>query len=176
MTPRILSLTVCPISKIEFWTGLADVASRLRYLDLRLGNLSRRSNSSYLAEWLDSMPPVLELNIICIRVGVDSRMVHRPLTPGHTTTQRPPLRLATSIPSLRYIALDHDIVSSGTTALPMVENASWYRAWGPAEERQVHTIPSHVGVRVHGYLHADDMESLEKLEELFSPSEVARKD
>ncbi|KAL6309337.1 hypothetical protein BKA93DRAFT_821666 [Sparassis latifolia] len=117
----------------------------------------------------EKIPPILnKLAIICIRVCIASRN-NKPVLSRAAITVRWPLRLATCIHSLRYIAIARKIGD-----LPcMAEESSWSRISGPAQERRLQALPTHVGVRVHAYLHAGDMDSLDRLDETLPlPSET----
>ncbi|KAL6307053.1 hypothetical protein BKA93DRAFT_823524 [Sparassis latifolia] len=161
-TPRVLSVTI-KSSDAKFWMSLmATGAARLRYLNLNL-RLTPRKRGTHLAQWLEKIPLILStLDIICIRVCITSRNLSRA-----AMTVRWPLRLATCLPSLRYIAIARKI---GDVPC-MAEDAFWSRVSGPVKERRLQPVATHVGVRVHTYLHAGDMEALARLDEtLPSPS------
>ncbi|GBE90251.1 hypothetical protein SCP_1901000 [Sparassis crispa] len=155
----------CGLQSNEFaWSAPCEIphpaysgAARLRYLDLTL-DLTRRKRGTHLAQWLEKIPPILnKLAIICIRVCIASRN-NKPVLSRAAITVRWRLRLATCIHSLRYIAIARKI--GGVPC--MAEESSWSRVSGPAQERRLQALPTHVGVRVHAYLHAGDMDSLDR--------------
>ncbi|KAL6306210.1 hypothetical protein BKA93DRAFT_748550 [Sparassis latifolia] len=95
MSPVVLSFTASTQNDLSFWQDVVRAVPTLHALRMEL-----YTSRSRLQTWIDNVPQILaSIDIICLQIDILDSMCHDAIRDIW------PMRIAQSIPSLRYISL-----------------------------------------------------------------------
>jgi len=166
-SPVCLSLSTFTGSSTQLWRWLGPNAPRLRFLDVRLSDAGIGSS---MDSWIRDVPPALHSSsLVCMRLRITDTC-HAML--GWFDTDIPyieeedimnalPIRLAKSIPSLRYLGVGVGDKSYDMYARSwcFVGKTSWWRvSRSEQDDVRIEPIEADIGERIIAYIDSAEFE------------------
>ncbi|PCH43452.1 hypothetical protein WOLCODRAFT_164449 [Wolfiporia cocos MD-104 SS10] len=151
--PAVLQLEASTWAVGRFWSGLARNASRLRFVDLILSDGRSMTN---LAVWIANVPQLLgQIELTCLRIRINDlckRVAPEldsgvPVVTEEAILRDLPTRLATAVPSLRYLALGIGNVVRGEDGVFQAFDGavSWWIVEFQGTDRRLKPISADIG-------------------------------
>ncbi|KAH9921624.1 uncharacterized protein B0H18DRAFT_1121319 [Fomitopsis serialis] len=166
-SPLWLSLSTFTEPSTQLWRWLGSNAPRLRFLDVRLSDAGIGSS---MDSWIEDVPPALHSSrLVCMRLRITDTC-HA--MPGFLDMDMPdieeedimnalPIRLAKSIPSLRYFGVgvgdkSYDVYARSWR---FVGKTSWWRVLrSERDDVRIEPISADVGERIIAYIDSAEFE------------------